>query len=89
MTLGERTYRAAVASGATGFGDLSHTWETLPAEARERWEACGRMVDAATRADVVAQLRDLSDAEAEYMGSGSAKRAAAVRDAAGMVEAGR
>ena len=84
MTLGERTYRAAVATGATGFGDLSHTWETLPPEARERWEACGRMVDAATRADVVAQLHDYASMLDSDDGDDFA-----VRDAADMVEAGR
>lgn len=61
LGVGERTYRAAVASGATG--DLSHTWETLPPEAKERWEACGRMVDAATRADVVAQVDGFASSE--------------------------
>jgi hypothetical protein len=93
VTLGERTFGLAVASGATGFGDLSHTWETLPTDARERWEACGRMMDTASRADeraeIVAQLRGIADEESEYLGRGSIKRATAVRSAADRVEAGR
>lgn len=63
MTLGERCYAALVATGAHPFGEMAKPWADLPEDYRERLESTGRALDAATRADVVAQVDAFSSAE--------------------------
>jgi hypothetical protein len=82
VTLGERLFNAAVATGAHPFAEAGAKWSLCSEAQRARWEACGVMVDAATRADVVGQLYQIS-ARWPY------KDRAAVSAAADRVEAGR
>lgn len=85
MTLGRRCYEALLASGALPFGEMSRPWGDLPDAVREQYEAAGRIVDAATRADVVGQVRAWA-AEVESYGDDGHE---AIREAADRVEAGR
>lgn len=84
MTLGERAYRAAVATGAHAFAHLAKDWDELSDDQRATWEKCGVMLDAATRADVVGQLDEYASGL-----DGDDGHDWAVRDAAAHVEAGR
>lgn len=85
MTLGERLYRAAVATGAHPFHEAGASWEHCSDATKARWEACAVIVDAATRADVVGQVRAWA-AEVESYGDDGHE---AIREAADRVEAGR
>ena len=89
MTLGERLYRAAVATGAHPFAfphaEAAKLWTDLDEAQQARWEACAVIVDAATRADVVGQVRAWA-AEVESYGDDGHE---AIREAADRVEAGR
>jgi hypothetical protein len=88
MTLGERLYRAAVATGAHPFAhpyaEAAKLWADLDEAQQARWEACAVIVDGASRADVVSQLHDIASRLDRDDGHDCA-----VRDAADRVEAGR
>ena len=87
MTLGERLYRAAVATGAHPFAfphaEAAKLWTDLDEAQQARWEACAVIVDAATRADVVGQLGTMA------LNTRSAHEYQTLRQAADRVEAGR
>ena len=83
MTLGERLYRAAVATGAHPFHEAGASWEHCSDATKARWEACAAIVDAATRADVVGQLGTMA------LNTRSAHEYQTLRQAADRVEAGR
>ncbi len=83
MTLGERLYRAAVATGAHPFHEAGASWEHCSDATKARWEACAIMVDAATRADVVGQLGTMA------LNTRAAHEYQTLRQAADRVEAGR
>lgn len=90
MNLGARLYEMARATGALPFGELSKDWSDLSDEMRRRWEKTATAIDAATRADVVGQLRGY--AAAEYGGFDAEEWVddrIAVERAADVVEAGR
>ena len=89
MTLGERLYRAAVATGAHPFAfpyaEAAKLWTDLDEAQQARWEACAVMVDAATRADCVSQLRQYARNVASFGDEGWER----VDEAADRIEAGR
>jgi len=83
VTLGRRCYEALLLTGAHPFGELAKDWDALPDAVRERYEAAGRIVDAATRADVVGQLGTMA------LNTRAAHEYQTLRQAADRVEAGR
>lgn len=84
MTLGERCYTALVAAGAHPFASAAKGWLDLTDEQRGNYEATGRTLDAATRADVVEQLGTMA-----LNAHGSGPIYTTLRQAADRVEAGR
>lgn len=83
MTLGERLFAAALATGAHPFHEAGVSWEHCSEATKARWEACAVMIDAATRADVVGQLGTMA------LNTRSAHEYQTLRQAADRVEAGR